>query len=113
MDKFWTVLLFLFVFLLVSSIVKRLAVRFINSADNKKAVSVITAEKEDPKVFFAEEGLRRDFEKAEYTLPEEDFFENEKNEFSESFEEEFNALSDDEARMILEESGLFEKEGEA
>lgn len=113
MDKVWIILLFLFVFLLVSSIVKRLAIRFISSADSQNAVSVITEEKEDPKVFFAEEGLRRDFENAEYTLPEEDFFENEKTEFADSFEKEFDALSDEEARMILEQSGLFEKEGEA
>lgn len=106
------VLLFLGVFLIGSNIVKKLAIRFINSADNQSTLSAITAGKEDPKVFWAEEGNRRDFEQAEYTLPEEDFFEREKTEFAETFEEEFGSLSDEEIESVLEEAGLFEKEGE-
>ena len=110
MDKFWIVLLFLFVFLLVSSIIKRLAIRFINSADAQNSVSVITAEKEDPKVFWKEEGLRRDFEQAEFSLPEEDFFEKEKTELPHDFEDEFSGLSENEIEKILKEAKLFDEE---
>lgn len=113
MDKLWIILLFLGAFLIGSNIVKKLMIRFINSADNQSAVSAMTANKEDPKVFWAEEGLRRDFEQAEYELPEEDFFQNEKNEFADDFEEEFANLSEEEAKEILEKAGLFEREGEA
>ena len=113
MDKIWIVLLFLGVFLLGSSIVKRMMIRFINSADRQDAVSAIVAEKEDPRVFWKEEGKRRDPENAEYELLEEDFFENEKIEFSERFEDEFSGLSDEEAEKILLEAELLEKEGDA
>ncbi|MBQ7875026.1 MAG: hypothetical protein IJ306_07725 [Oscillospiraceae bacterium] len=113
MDKLWIVLLFLGVFLIGSNIVKKLMIRFMNSADNQSALSAMTAEKEDPKVFWAEEGMRRDFEQAEYELPKEDFFESEKTEFAESFEEEFINLSEEEIKSVLEEADLFEKEGEA
>ena len=40
------------------------------------------------------------------------FFENEKNEFSESFEDELKNLSEEEIGKVLEEAGLFEKEGD-
>lgn len=113
MDKLWIVLLFLCVFLIGSNIVKRLMIRFINSADSQTAISAMTAEKEDSKVFWAEEGKRRDFEQAEFELPEEDFFENEKTEFSESFEDELKNLSEEEISEVLEKTGLFEKEGDA
>lgn len=73
----------------------------------------MTAEKEDPRVFWKEEGKRRDFEQAEYELPEEDFFENEKTELALDFEKEIAALSDEEINIIFEEADLFEKEGEA
>lgn len=111
MDKLWIVLLFLGVFFIGSSLVKRLMIRFINSADNQSAISAMTADKEDPKVFWAEEGLRRDFEQAEYDLPEEDFFENEITEID--FEKDIENLSDEEINAILEETGLFEEEGGA
>ncbi len=111
MDKLWIVLLFLGVFLVLSNLVKRFAIRFINSAENQTSVSVMTAEKDDPKVFWSEEGFRREPQQAEFELPEEDFFENEKNEFSESFEDEFKNLSEEEIGEVLKEAGLFEKEG--
>ena len=112
MDKLWIVLLFLGVFLLLSNIVKRFAVRFISSAENQNAVSAMVSEKDDPKVFWKEEGFRREPQQADFELPEEDFFENEKTEMSENFEDEFKNLSEEEQNMIFEESGLFETEGE-
>ncbi|MBQ6877884.1 MAG: hypothetical protein IJO22_05735 [Oscillospiraceae bacterium] len=112
MDKLWIVLLFLGVFLLLSNLVKRFAIRFLNSAENKSAVSVIAAEKDDPKVFWAEEGFRREPQQAEFDLPEDDFFENEKTEFCESFEDELKNLSEEEICEVLEKSGLSEKEGD-
>ena len=112
MDKLWIVLLFLGVFLLGSSFIKRIAIRFLNSAENQNAVSAITAEKDDPKVFWKENGLRREPQQADFELPEEDFFENEKTEFSENFEEELKNLSEEEIAEVLEEAGLFEKKGE-
>lgn len=111
MDKIWIVLLFLGVFLLGSSIVKRLMIRFINSADRQDMISAMVSEKEDPKVFWEESGNRREPENAEYVLSEEDFFENEATEFSETFEEEFSGLSDEEKENILMEAELFEEEG--
>lgn len=112
MDKMWIVLLFLCVFLIGNAVVKKIVIRFLNSADNQSAISAIAAEKDDPKVFWEKEGFRREPENAEFVLPEKDFFENEKTEISENFEDEFSGLSDSEAREILLETGLFEKEGE-
>ena len=112
MDKLWIVLLFLGVFLLGSNIIKGIAIRFINSAENQSSVSVITAEKDDPKVFWNEKGFRREPQQAEFVLPEEDFFENEKTEFPGNFEDEFKNLSEEEKNRIFEEAGIFETEGE-
>ena len=112
MDKLWIVLLFLGVFLFVNNFIKRAAIRFLNSADNQSSVSAITAEKDDPKVFWEENGFRREAQQADYELPEADFFENEKTEFSENFEDELKNLSEKEIAEVLEEAGLFEKEGE-
>lgn len=112
MDKLWIVLLFLGAFLIGSNLVKRLMIRFINSAENQSSVSAITAEKDDPKVFWAEEGFRREPEQADYELPPEDFFGDEKTEFSENFEDEFKNLSEEEIYEVLEKSDLFEKKGE-
>lgn len=112
MDKMWIVLLFLGVFLIADNIIRRIAIRSLNSAENQSAVSAITTEKEDTRVFWAEEGLRREPENAEFELPEEDFFGNEKTEISEKFEDEFSGLSEEETEKILKETGLFEKEGE-
>ena len=112
MDKLWIVLLFLGVFLLGSNIIKGIAIRFINSAENQSSVSVITAEKDDPKVFWNEKGFRREAQQAEFVLPEEDFFENEKTEFPDNFEDEFKNLSEEEKNRIFEEAGIFETEGE-
>jgi hypothetical protein len=109
MDKLWIVLLFLGVFLLGSNIIKGIAIRFLNSAENQSSVSAITAGKDDPKVFWEEKGFRREPQQADFELPEEDFFENEKTEFSEEFEGEFSGLSEKEINNILEETGIFEE----
>ena len=111
MDKIWIVLLFLGVFLLGSNIIKGIAIRFLNSAENQSSVSMIISEEDDPKVFWKENGFRREAQQADYELPEEDFFENEKTEFSESFEDEFKNLSEEEIGKVLTDAGLFEKEG--
>lgn len=113
MDKLWIVLLFLGVFLIGSSFAKKLMIRFINSAENQSAVSVIVSEKEDPRVFWNEEGKRREPEQAEFEIPDEDFFGNEKTEFFEKFEDEFSSLSDDEIEKVLREAEIFEEEGES
>ena len=112
MDKLWIVFLFLGVFLLVNSIIKRAAIRFLSSADSQSSVSAITADKEDPKVFWAEKGLRREPQQADFELPEEDFFENERNEFFENFEDEFKNLSEEEVSEVLKQAGIFEQKGE-
>ena len=111
MDKMWIVLLFLCVFLIGNAVVKKIVIRFLNSADNQSAISAIAAEKDDPKVFWEKEGFRREPENAEFVLPEEDFFENEKTEFPEKFEEEFENLSEEEIDKVLTDAGLFEKKG--
>ena len=111
MDKLWIVLLFLGVFLILSNLIKSFAIRFLNSAENQSSVSAIVSEKDDPKVFWSEEGFRREPEQAEFELPEEDFFENEKTEFPEKFEDEFKNLSEEEIGKVLADAGLFEKKG--
>ena len=115
MDKLWIIPLFLVIFLALNNTVKSLIIKRIASKEKEEpsASSVGFEEKEDPRVFFREEGLRREPENAEYDLPEKDFFENEETEFFEHFEEEFSGLSEDDAEKILFEAGLFEKEGEA
>ncbi len=112
MDKLFIVILFLCAFLICSSIVKRFAIKSINSAENKSAVSAITAEKDDPKIFWEKEGFRREPLQADFELPDTDFFENEKTEFEESFEREFENLSYEDTCEILETVGLFEKDDE-
>lgn len=113
MDKLWIVFLFLGVFLLGNNLIKRLFVRFMSSDENRVFVTSETEAEDDPGVLWNKRGLRREPEKAEFDLPEEDFFENEKIEFSENFEDEFGGLSEEEAKRILQEAGLYEKEGEA
>ena len=112
MDKLWIVLLFLGVFLILSNLIKSFAIKFLNSAENQSSVSAIVSEKDDPKVFWKEKGFRREPEQADYELPEEDFFGNEKTEISENFEDELKNLSEEEIGEVLEKSGLLAKEGE-
>ncbi len=112
MDKLWIVLLFLGVFLIGSSIVKRLVINALSTADRQSAISAITADKDDPKVYWEESGKKRNFENAKITLSEKDFFEKEETEFSETFEDEFSGLSDEEAAEILKEAGIFEEGSE-
>ena len=111
-DKLWIVFLFLGVFLLINNFAKRFLISLVASQKCETAVFVSEDEEADPKIFWEKEGFRREPEQADFVLPEEDFFENEKTEFSEIFEEEFSGLSEAEANKILEEAGIFEKEGE-
>ena len=109
MDKLWIVFLFLGVFLLINNFAKRFFIGLINSDKCESSVFVPEDDENDPKVFWEKEGFRRKPEQAEYVLPEEDFFENEKTEFSEEFEGEFSGLSEKEIKKILEETGIFEE----
>ena len=109
MDKLWIVFLFLGVFLLINNFAKRFFIGLINSDKCESSVFVPEDDENDPKVFWEKEGFRRKPEQAEYVLPEEDFFENEKTEFSEEFEGEFSGLSEKEINNILEETGIFEE----
>ena len=65
---------------------------------------------ESPKDIWKKEGCSRSFENAEYTLPDEDFFEDEKTEFPQTEEELFSGLSDEEKQEIMREAGLSEDE---
>ena len=109
MDKLWIVFLFLGVFLLINNFAKRFFIGLINSDKCESSVFIPEDDENDPKVFWEKEGFRRKPEQAEYVLPEEDFFENEKTEFSEEFEGEFSGLSEKEINNILEETGIFEE----
>ena len=109
MDKLWIVFLFLGVFLLINNFAKRFFIGLINSDKCESSVFIPEDDENDPKVFWKKEGFRRKPEQAEYVLPEEDFFENEKTEFSEEFEGEFSGLSEKEINKILEETGIFEE----
>lgn len=112
MDKLWLVLLFLGIFLICSIIVKRIVINALNTAERRSTISAITAEKNDPKVYWEESGKKRNFENAEVVLSENDFFENEETEFSPTFEEEFSNLSDEETEEILKKAGIYTEESE-
>ncbi len=108
-DKLWIVLLFLCVFLLGTAIVKRFAINALQSADRQSAVTALTAEKEDSRVYWSEEGKRREFAQAEYVLPEKDFTENEETELPEDLEDEIESISLEEALAILDEIAEWER----
>ena len=112
MDKLWIVFLFLGVFLLINNFAKRFLIKAMASKNIESPVFVSLEDETDPKVFWEKEGFRRKAEQADFVLPEEDFFENEKTEFSEDFEKELSGISEEEANEILKEAGLYEKEGE-
>ena len=112
MDKLWIVFLFLGVFLLINNFAKRFLIRAMVSKNTEGSVFVSSEDETDPRTFWEKEGFRRKAEQADFILPEEDFFENEKTEFSEDFEKEFSGISEEEAKEILKEAGLYEKEGE-
>jgi hypothetical protein len=112
MDKLWIVFLFLGVFLLINNFAKRFLIKVMASKNTESPVFVSSEDETDPKVFWEKEGFRRKAEQADFVLPEEDFFENEKTEFSEDFEKELSGISEEEANEILKEAGLYEKEGE-
>ena len=109
MDKLWIVFLFLGVFLLINNFAKRFFIGLINSDKCESSVFVPEDDENDPKVFWEKEAFRRKAEQEDFVLPEEDFFENEKTEFSEEFEGEFSGLSEKEIIKILEETGIFEE----
>ncbi len=111
MDKLWIVLLFLCAFFLGTAVVKRLAVRTLAFADSRSAVSAITADKADSRVYWSEEGKRRSFENAEYILPAKDFTENEETE-SGDLEEEIDSISLEEAIALLDEIAEWERNRE-
>ena len=113
MDKLWIVFLFLGVFLLINNFAKRFLIKLIVSGKTEPEVFVSAEESgEDPRIFWEKNGLRREPEQADFSVPEEDFFENEKTEFPENFEEEFLGISEEETEEILKEAGLYEREGE-
>lgn len=112
MDKIWIVFLFLGIMLFGNRAVKYFLIRKMSSEAAGNDAFVPFEEKEDPKVFWEKEGLRREPELADYQLSEEDFFENEKTEFSGSFEEEFRGISEADAKDILIKAGIYEKRGE-
>ncbi len=109
MDKLWIVLLFLCVFFIGQALVKRFAINALRSADRQSAVAAITAEKEDSRVYWNEEGKRRNFENAEYILPEKDFTEGEETEFAQDLEEEIESISLEEAIALLDEIAEWER----
>ena len=112
MDKLWIVFLFLGVFLLVNNFAKRFLIKLIASGKTENTVFVSPEEEDDPKASWEKRGQRREPEQAEFNLPEEDFFGNEKTEFCENFEEALLNLSEEEISEVLEKAGIFNEEGE-
>ncbi len=112
MDKLWIVFLFLGVFLLINNFAKRLLINRIASGKTDGDVFIIPEDEQDQRILWEKRGQRREPQKAEFDLPKEDFFENEKTEFYGSFEEELKNLSEEEICEVLEKAGIFEKEGE-
>lgn len=112
MDKIWIIFLFLIVMILANRAMKYFLIRKMSAKAEESGAFASPEDEEDPKIFWENKGFRREPQQAEIEIPEEDFFENEKTEFSESFEEEFKGISETEAKDILIKAGIYEKEGE-
>ena len=102
MGNWWVYLLFAATCALGVLIAARANRKYMNYYENN-----MTKEPED---IWKKEGCSRSFENAEYTLPEEDFFENEETELPDTEEELFSGLSDEEKQEIMREAGLSEDE---
>lgn len=112
MKEIFFIMLFLMTLLIGGTVARVLTVRVIKFGDKEASSSAPeTEEMEDPKIFWKEKGFCRDFEKEEAEIPQEDFFENEKTELPESFDEEFEGLGEEEIAEILEKAGIFEEGG--
>ena len=96
-------------FLLALILVSRLSKRTLNSAENS---SFSRSKEKKPEDIFRDEGRRRELEQADYELSPEDFFEREETEPLD-WEHLFDDLPEEEAKRILEESGILsEGQGE-
>lgn len=106
------VLIFIVVLLICSVLVRKFFIKMINSADRQSASAAIAAG-DDPLARWNESGRRRNFENADYELPAEDFFENEKTELP-NLEKALEGLSEREVEEIMIESGILNgEEGES
>lgn len=109
MGNWWVYLLFAATCALGVLIAARANRKYMNYYENNMTKEP-EEKAESPKDIWKKEGCSRSFENAEYTLPEEDFFENEKTEFPQTEEELFSGISEEEKQSILKEAGLLEDE---
>lgn len=115
MEKWWIWVLFggaLLLGSLISSVVS--ANFFRNAAKNEDGAPAAGRKKAaaEPETPWEKEGRRGSFESSGYELPEDDFFENEKTELPEDFEELFSGISEEEAGELLCEADLLSEKPE-
>ena len=109
MENWWVYLLFAATCALCALLTKKTNKKYMNYYENN--MTKTPDKKEDsPKDIWKKEGCSRSFENAEYDVPEEDFFGNEKTELPETGEELFSGLSEEERCEIMKEAGLLEDE---
>ena len=109
MGNWWVYLLFAATCALGVLIAARANRKYMNYYENNMTKE-LEKKAESPKDIWKKEGCSRSFENSEYTLPEEDFFENEETELPDTEEELFSGLSDEEKQEIMREAGLSEDE---
>lgn len=109
MEHWWVYALFIATCGICALITTKTNRKYMNYYENNMTKTPEIKE-DSPKDIWKKEGCSRSFENAEYALPEEDFFGNEKTELPETEEELFSGLSEEEKREILKESGLLEDE---
>ena len=108
MENWWVYVLFAVTCALCVLIMTKTNRKYMNYYEN--SMTKTAGKKDDlPKDIWKKEGCSRSFDNAEYDLPEEDFFGNEKTELPEE-EEIFSGLSEEEKNEILKETGLLEDE---
>lgn len=108
MDGYGIIGLFLAVLFLAVFFTRRFSQRMIVSSERR---SLPFSEEKKPEEVFADGGRRRAFETADYTLPEKDFMEKETTELWD-LEDSLMELSEEEAKEILKEAGLYSDEEE-
>lgn len=109
MGNWWVYLLFAATCALGVLITARANRKYMNYYENNMTKEP-EEKAESPKDIWKKEGCSRSFENAEYTLQDEDFFEDEKTEFPQTEEELFSGISEEEKQSILKEAGLLEDE---
>ncbi len=105
LENWWIFLIFAATCVLCALISAKTSRKYMNYYENG-GNNAPEVKEPSPKEIWKKEGCSRSFENAEFELPEEDFFENEKTELPETEEELFSGLSEEEKEAVITEAGL-------